>query len=381
MKLKILFVDDDPFLLESIQRSLIFSCPDWEAQFAESGSDAIKIMRSESFDAVVSDMRMPGMLGTELLEHVRDYHPETIRVILSGQAEKESVIRSHQSAQQYLSKPCQVKELSEVLERAFLLRDHLKNPKLRSVVSKIERWPVLKPQREKLERLLNCPSVTCEEIGVEVAKDLAITSNMLRLANSPLLGINRTVADVTEAILFLGVDSIRSMLLFSGIFADYEQRKIDSNFLRTLADHSFAVGTRALGIAKRAKLNKTEQSHCLLAGLMHDLGKLVMIDHFTDTYFDVIETANSTEKPIHEVEAEVFDATHADISACLLGIWGFPDLVVEAVAFHHNPNPISVQRLSPVSILYLANLLVSHTDQKRVLPTIAASMQKRFSIL
>lgn len=381
MNLNILFVDDDPFLLESIERSLVMSCPDWTARFAKSAPDAIDILRDEKFDAVVSDMRMPGMLGTELLEHVRDNYPDTIRVILSGQADKDTVIRSHQSAQQYLSKPCQVKELSEVLERAFRLREHLQSPAMRSAVSRIERWPVIKGHRTKLERLINKHNVTFQEIGDEVAKDLSISSTILRLANSPLLGLNRTIADITEASLFLGFESIRSIILFSGIFSDFENRKIEPGFLKKLGTHSVNVGTRALEIAKRAGMCKTTQNYCLLAGLMHDMGKLVMIDQFTDSYLDVMATARDTERPLVEIELKVFEATHADISACLLGLWGFPDSVVEAAAFHHSPDAATLQTLNPTSVLYLANSLENHGGNAVGLPVDAFELQERFSIL
>lgn len=127
MSLNVLFVDDDPFLLQAIERSLMLSCPDWSPRFASSGESAIDLLYQQTFDVVISDMRMPGINGAELLDFVSEHFPDTIRIILSGQSDLERAFQTLGPADQYLSKPCQVRELQTVLEHALSLRDHLQS--------------------------------------------------------------------------------------------------------------------------------------------------------------------------------------------------------------------------------------------------------------
>ena len=142
-KRRILFVDDDHHLLQGLRRSLRVMRNEWHMVFAGSGEEALRLQGEGAFDAVVSDMRMPGMNGAELLERTRKHFPDTIRIILSGYSDQESILRTIGPAHQYLAKPCESEALIEVIRNALRVRELLGTTAMRSIVTGTENLPSL----------------------------------------------------------------------------------------------------------------------------------------------------------------------------------------------------------------------------------------------
>jgi DNA-binding NtrC family response regulator len=126
-KLRILFVDDEVILSQSLSRSIRPMRDKWDCEFASSGKEALNILSEKSFDLVVSDMRMPEMDGAELLTKIKHTYPETMRFVLSGQAEEGVFLRSLGSMHQFLAKPCEFSVLEKAINRGLSLRDYLRN--------------------------------------------------------------------------------------------------------------------------------------------------------------------------------------------------------------------------------------------------------------
>src|SRR5271168_4540910 len=125
MKKRILFVDDDKFALNGMDRSLRSMRDEWEMEFVGGGNQALLRMDEAAFDVIVSDMRMPGMNGAELLNEVMKRHPKTVRLILSGYADHDLIMKCVGSTHQYLAKPCDAKTLKMTVQRAAHLEDSL----------------------------------------------------------------------------------------------------------------------------------------------------------------------------------------------------------------------------------------------------------------
>src|SRR5579859_4324910 len=141
MKKRILFVDDELLVLEGLQRMLRSMRAEWDMVFVETGSKALELMAQAPFDVVISDMRMPGMNGAELLAEVLRRFPKTVRLVLSGHADRDLVFKCVGSTHQYLSKPCQPEELKSAIARASNLDQSLRDQSLRQLVSRLDRLP------------------------------------------------------------------------------------------------------------------------------------------------------------------------------------------------------------------------------------------------
>src|SRR3984957_5344026 len=181
MKKRILFVDDEDFALRGLERLLRSMREEWDMEFVDSGEKALARMNGAAFDVIVSDMRMPGMNGAELLNEVMKHHPKTVRLILSGYADRDLIMKCVGSTHQYLSKPCDADALKMTVRRAAELERTMKTDALRQLVTRcVELLSVPAVFSEMVEALQN-PETDVGTIGAIVVKDGAMTVKILKL--------------------------------------------------------------------------------------------------------------------------------------------------------------------------------------------------------
>jgi CheY-like chemotaxis protein len=213
-KLKILFVDDEIVMLESLSRSLRPMRSEWDCQYAGGGIEALKILSKKKFDLVVSDMRMPEMDGAELLTKVKQEYPETMRFVLSGQAEERVFLRSLGSMHQFLAKPCEFEVLRSAINRGVSLRNYLNNnTQVKKLLLEVDSLPSLPDVYCKLMSELESPNSSLETIGDIISQDVGMTSKILQVANSGFFGYSQKVASPLHAVQILGMDLIQNLVL------------------------------------------------------------------------------------------------------------------------------------------------------------------------
>jgi len=356
MKRTILFVDDEPNILMGLKRMLRPMRDAWEILFANSGPEALAIMAAQPVDAVVSDMRMPGMDGPELLRRIMREHPDTIRFALSGYSDQEMVSQSIAPTHQYLTKPCDAKQLVEALEQAMSARDLVPNKTILDKIARIEHLPVLPEIYNRITAELAKGEPSPKEIGDIVAKDVGMSANILKLVNSAYFGLPRHIAAPQQAVIVLGVGVIRSVVLSLHIFNSFQQKSNQTFSLSMLWGHSMRTGAMARNIAQFESLPKDEADHTYIAALLHDVGKLLLEAHCPEEWQRVYAEVRASNRRVAEVEAEQLGLTHAEVGAYLLGLWGLPPQVVHAVARHHDSQP-SPGPLNVADIVHFANLL------------------------
>jgi len=357
MKKRIIFVDDEPNVLQGLKRMLRPMRKEWEMTFAESGPNALEIMATQPFDVIVSDMRMPGMDGAELLSRVMTQFPDTVRIILSGQAEKEAMLRSIGPSHQYLSKPCDAETLKQTVLRASNLREILSGDRL-SFVSQMKNLPSLPEIYMELVDELKSDDPSLQFISRLIEKDMGMASKILQLVNSAYFGVRRHVSNIGLAVSMLGLENVRSLVLFTNIFSNVKIDKSKVNIsLENVWKHSGAVGRISRDICKHEKLDKQTLENAMSAGLLHDCGIIVLAANVEKEYGEVIKLSNQKDIPLHEAELEVLGSTHAEVGAYLLGLWGLPDELVAAVAYHHNPQESLRQEMCTITAVHVANVI------------------------
>jgi putative nucleotidyltransferase with HDIG domain len=356
-KTRILFVDDEPNILEGLRRMLRGQRDRWEMAFAATGSAALAQMAEAPFDVVVSDMRMPGMDGAQLLTEVRQRYPATVRIVLSGHSDLELVMKSVGPTHQYLTKPCDVDKLKATVERAVALRSLLISDKLRTLVTGLHSIPSLPALYEEIVQALRSPDAALSVIGEIIGRDPGMSAKILQLVNSAFFGLGRAVASPGQAVSFLGLDTIRALVLSVNVFEQFDPQKIRAFRLESLWIHSLAVGTLARTIAILESSLKSVREESLLAGLLHDIGKLILVANLPNEY-DAAQALASRERIcVTEAQRQVFGSSHPEVGAYLLRIWGIPDEVVEAVAFHHQPSASPADRFTALTAVHAANAL------------------------
>jgi HD-like signal output (HDOD) protein len=354
--MRILFVDDESRVLEGLQRTLRPLRHQWAMAFANSGEKALDILANEPFDVIVTDMRMPGMDGATLLREVRTRHPDIVRVVLSGQSDLESVINSAGVTHRYLSKPCSSEALRLAVSRVVGLRKLLTDNSLKALVSRMTSLPSVPPLYTEVLGALKSPNTSIEELGRIIARDMGMTAKVLQLANSGFFGAQDGVSNPIDAVMCLGTNTIKALLLSIQLFFRFDDAKVPAFSIHECWKHSLLVGALAERIAKSMDIaRKALHDESRVVGLLHDVGHLVLAANLPHEYARALQMATAKSMPSWAAEREVFGTTHAEVGAYLLGLWGLPDSIVEATAYHHSPMRCPADTFGAIAALHIAD--------------------------
>lgn len=360
---RVLFVDDEPHLIAGLKRSLRSQRGEWEMFFAGSGAEALRLIDETAIDAVVTDMYMPGINGAQLLSEIARRQPLTIRMVLSGHSDEKSILSLVATAHRFLAKPCDTDTLKSVLSRAFVLQSLLADDHLQSLVGSLGSLPTIPEVYHKLTRKLQSENATVREVGHLIGEDPPLTAKLLQVVNSAFFGIGRRVTNPEEAASLLGMETLSGLILSAGIFQQFEQdRSLSSTLsLEGLWHHSIAVGNLARKIARAEGCSQVIMDDSLAAGLLHDIGLLLIAFRLPDAW-EQIQALSASQEIFHwRAEQQVLGTTHNAIGAYLLGLWGLPDAIVESVAFNHQPLSAHTHEFCALTAAHFADALL-HGD-------------------
>jgi putative nucleotidyltransferase with HDIG domain len=295
---------------------------------------------------------MAQMDGVTLLTRVRDQHPTTIRMILSATTRPGlATIVSHR----VLSKPCNVDELSVLIKRSCALHECTGDGEAFRKTLATTALPSRPGVYMELNRVLSDPDWQPNQVSAVLERDVAMSAKVLQLANSALFGLTSTVTSVRDAVMYLGVDTIRSLSLTAEAFAKVAPRGSADFSLDKFQAHAMLVARITASILPAGRT----QQEAVTAALLHDIGKLVLISDGGRRWVQLNEQARRRKLPVHVVEEETDGVTHAHIGAHLLSLWGLPDEIVEAVAHHHDPGSVDGLAFDGVAAVHIANGLAN----------------------
>jgi HD-like signal output (HDOD) protein len=350
-------VDDEPEVLTVLRMAMRPMAKDWDTQFAESGEEALGLMAQQPFDVVVSDMRMPGMNGAQLLNHVLQKYPHAARIVLSGYADLEDAMNCVGVVHQFLRKPCRLVDLRNSLKRISELNSRLSDESVRTLASRLTSLPTLPEIYVQILNAIQSPNISAQRIAEVAGQDPALSAKLLQLSNSAYFGTTEKVYSVTEAVQLLGVGVIQSLALAVPLFSSFDRRKCPSFPLEQVWDHSANTGMLAWRIANDFLDDPQVCEQAFAAGVLHDAGKLILADGMPDKYTTILAEARARSRPLCEVEREMLGASHADIGAYLLTLWSLPLPLVEAVAHHHQPRRARPEAFNLIGVIHVANSL------------------------
>ncbi len=353
-RLRILFVDDEPAILDGLRRLLRPMRDEWDTFTAGGGLEALALLEREAMDVIVSDMRMPVIDGAQLLEAVRNRHPRMVRIVLSGQSDQESLLRSVGPVHQYLNKPCDLTVLKATVSRCRALRLAINDSAITDLAAGMTSLP---SPSDLYLRILNClrsAEPTVSRLGEIIAQDIGMSARVLQLVNSALFGLSRTITSSSEAVALLGINVVRSMALAVEAINRSANAHTGGVNPEGLWQHSLVVAhlARAIAQAEHQPLDLCETAFS--AGLLHDCGKLVIAHHRPDQYQSLMNSDYRSLTSFETAEHETIGASHANIGGYLLSLWGLPDALIEAVVFHHRPNNCPAVGFTPLTAVHIA---------------------------
>lgn len=353
--MKILFVDDEPRILSGIERMLFDMADEWDMIFAESGAQALEHLENNSVDVIVSDMRMPVMDGAELLRQVQAHYPTTVRIILSGHTDLEAALRAVPVAHQFLSKPCDPDLLKSVIMRTCCLQSLLRDGGVREVIGELDKLPSVPRIYSELVNALADNKASAPDVAKIISQDLAISARILQIVNSAFFGGSGLTNTIQEAVVRLGIGMIKSLILSIEVFQNAQSFNSVPGFsIDEMQKHALVTAT----LAKKLLNDQSIADDVFMAALLHDIGKLVMLSVLPEQFEAVLRLAESNDMAFYLAEQELMGLSHAEIGGYLLGVWGLPYSIVEAVANHHDPTRVPGQtEFGIVEAVYVANTL------------------------
>ena len=371
----ILFVDDEPHVLDSLRNLLRKQRKEWRMSFVQGGEAALQELLAVSYDVIVSDMRMPGMDGATLLTRVLTDYPHIVRIVLSGQTEQEISRRMVHVAHQFLSKPCDGKDLQQTIQRACDLQALLEHPALRKAVGQIGQLPIKPSIYTKLVELLANPNSSIADAARIIETDIGTSSKILQVVNSAFFGLSQRVGDIKTAVAYLGLEMVKTLALSVEMRQSQSRVPTVPGFsLDAIEEHALASAR----IARRLLPDKVKAQDAFAAAILKDTGLLVLMSRLPELFKRIAAETQASGRPLHEVESDVLGITHQEIGAYLLGIWGLPYSIVEAVAHYRHPQDAASDSWDVVGAVHVASGFVSERGSPGLEPSVGSSLDLEY---
>lgn len=353
---RILFVDDDQAALDVYRVHVRPRETAWECSFALGGQAALDALKKGGFDAVVTDVGMPHPDGAAVLAQVQRQAPQAVRIALAPAGAGDAALRAVGVAHQFLTKPCDRGTLENAIERSLRLQSLIADERIRAMVGLIGALPPQPTVYSALVQALTDPDISVTRIAGILERDMALCAKLLQISNSALFALPHRVATIEDAVSFLGQKTVRSLVLSLSVFQTGATHGAMS--AETLQRHALLTGN----IAKRIAHRTAHAEDAFLAGVLHDVGILILATKLPGHFHRVLESLRENPRPFHVAERELWGVTHAELGAYLLGLWGLPHPVVEAVAYHHEPEAVPQREFDTLAAVYIANALAHEAD-------------------
>jgi len=334
----VLFVDGDAQLLKSLERLIASRHTNWKARFAHDGIEALQTLHEQACDVIISDADLKAMSGSALLDQVKEHWPMTLRILLTDQMDQKAISSLLKSAHQLLSKPCPLHQLVDAVECAISLRSLYMNEAVRGIIHRMTQLPVVPRIYMELTQELRKDDCAPNALGAIIARDMGLTAGILKLANSPFFGLSRRIESPQQAVSLLGVNILKGLVIYESVFKTLDPSHYPDFDVERLWMHSLDQARCCKAVAKAEGKRGQDLDNAFSAGLLHDIGKIVLAEGCPEEYVRVVRKSQSENRPLVESETALLGITHAEVGAYLLGLWAFPEPVVIAIAQHHDPS-------------------------------------------
>ena len=362
-KRTILFVDDDIAVLQSVKGLL---GNDWELMTASSGKEALGLLEEYSADMVISNMVMPEMDGVALLKEVRDLDPVIVRILVTDDPDRASVTKAFSEAEikQVIAKPWNDRELAEIIRTAFLetASQEMELLGLHRIISEIESLPPVPRIYAELCQVTEDPQTTStEEVAKVISRDPAVAAKIMQIANSAFFGQRRQVETVSRAVVVLGLEMVKNLVLATSVFQTFETNDVQALDQEQFWKHCLACGMSAALLERKVSGDRKRSEIAMLAGTIHDLGKLVFAQYMPERYAEVVGISRMRQLMLTEVEEDMLGTTHAAVGGYLAEWWNLPVHISEALHWHHEPSE-SGHDVPLASVVHLADIVVHRAE-------------------
>ena len=363
-KYTLLLVDDEKNILRSLRRLL--HREDYQILLAQNGKEGLELLANNKVDLVMSDMRMPEMNGAVFLKKVHALYPNTIRLILTGYAERETVQRafSEAEAHEMISKPWDDDELKKILRESLSQIDEQENQNtgLHTIIDETDVLPSLPESYLTVQKALEqADDSSADSVAQVLVMDPPLAARILQIANSSFFGQRRKVETISRAIFILGLEMVRNLVLAISAIQNLRPNNVAAIDMESFWQHSLSCGAIARHISHKQGGKKDAQETAMLAGTLHDLGKLILAKYAETRYRTVLRATDERQALLVDIERELMETDHALVGGYLAEWWKLPSSIAYAVRFHAEPAKAGRDQYLP-HLIHLADILAYRLD-------------------
>jgi putative nucleotidyltransferase with HDIG domain len=315
---------------------------------------------------VICDVSESNSGWNSFLEQFAAIHPTSLRFLRCGPRKDGVVSSDSPCGVAWLSTELDAASLAEAIARSFQVNAWIPDEVAKKLVARMKRLPSLPTLYNQVTAELASPTGSLEFVGKLISKDPGITAKILQTVNSPLFGLGRQITDPAEGVMFLGAERTKGMLLAADVFLRFDKDACPGFSHDRLWQHSIAVASFATAIALVETKDKKLSELAYTTALLHDVGKLLLAANIPEDYAKVLEQAQRRAVPVERVELEALGATHAELGAAVLGNWGLPFPMLEAIGWHHCPLRTGDQAFTVLTAVHVANALEHERQDERL---------------
>lgn len=358
MSANLLIIDSNLEATESYQKALAPKAASWTVHYAASADEGLKLAEAHTPDIIVTALSLNDGQGLKVLSQAIDAAPLAHAFIAAEESDRPQLAAAFEGGCRYLPSPCPSDRLLLEFQRCLAIDAWLESPVIKEIVSSRSEFESLPAHHHQIVTALNAPHSAIDEVAEAIANDLALSAKVLETANSSFYGFDENVADIKQAISLLGLSNTRNIVLATHVFSKVGQDSEHQSLIKEIWHHSIAVA----GAARRICLHETN-NHCAAeeaysAGLLHDIGKIVLLGVVPDEYIEAQRLSREESLSAWQTEYKVLGCDHAEVGAYLLAKWGLPSTVSEAAALHHRPANSCHGTFSTLAAVHAANAIV-----------------------
>lgn len=329
----ILFVETSGDTLKGLMRNLSSEHSDWEIVLMADADAALEMLQQRRFSIVITSFGDRNTACEEFLHGVQQRLPDGIRFALLPRPDTQDSGASLEHAYQCFSDQCPADEIAAAIQRGIKVWERSSsNPALTQLLSQINDIPTPPLLYFEIREEVNSPNSDAHSISDILSRDPAVCTRLLRVANSGFYALPRTISNVYEAVTILGTDTVVSLVLAIHVF---RRLPIPGINLDALWKHSLTASILCQEIARKKGGNRLAVNTAGVAGLLHDIGQLIFLSNMPERFHPLLRSSGGIEDRLLQLEQESFGLGHPELGAHLLALWSLPDVVVEAVARHH----------------------------------------------
>ena|GEM_PF-2316497 len=324
-------------------------------------NNLINSVAKEQFDYIFIDIEIKSDDLISYLHQIQHSFPHIVRILLSDNFSPDLLLMANDIVHLILEKRHLERNINDLFTKAKRIRHLLQNSELIKLSNAFNNLVVLKPQHLELLRLVNREESSIKEISDIVEKNMALSTKVLQVANMTVFSPIQKIQSIGLAIFMIGSNILRALIINIQVYSIDSGKGNMYRYLALLERHCSTIAECSRTIASTFNVCKSVQNDSFTAGLLHDVGKLVMMD--LDKIADIVQAQKHQKQNnfiVWQAEKAQLGATHAQVGAYFLGIWNFPDEIIDAVAYHHMPSESDNVLMSPLTFVHIAEAMIEN---------------------